>query len=153
MPMVADLVFLFLGGSGCGGGSSVFKPYTHLVKVSALHFRNLREVNSRRVTVMKTRWLEEVNVTRVLFKPLSKLKPYSRQIIREKGMLQALQTRDIFYTLLTGQLFYWFGFKEYSHLFSNFTSHKALLSILLSVPLQEIHKWAELVLNCLVLEK
>lgn len=153
MSMVADLLVLFLGGSGWGGGSSVFKPYTHLVKVSALHFRNLREVNSRRVTVMKTRWLEQVNVTRVLFKPLSKLKPYSRQIIQEKGMLQTLQTRDIFYTLLTGQLVYWLGFKEYSHLFSNFISHKALLSILLSVPLQEIHKWTELVLNCLVLEK
>lgn len=82
-----------------------------MVKGSALHFKNLRLVNSRWVTIMKTRWLErEANVTRVFFKPLSRLKRHSRQRMQQKGTLQALETRDMFYTLLTSQLVYSLGF-------------------------------------------
>jgi len=64
-----------------------------------------------------------------------------------------LKTRDKFYTLLTSQLVYCLDFEEYSHLYLNFISYKALLPTLPSAPLQEAHEWTELVLNCLVLEK
>lgn len=70
----------------------MFKLYTHLVKVSALHFKNLRlSKNLRMSNCNENQVTEKGNVIRVFFKFLSRLKTHSTHRMHKKGTLQAVK--------------------------------------------------------------
>lgn len=113
------------------------------LEVPTPHTKNCRLAASKQATVMKTKWLKQEDATGVFFHPLCRLMLPSRQKKQEKKRTwQALNTGSVYYSLVTGQMFHCLGFKEYSHLLSNLTSHEKLrngLNSFKTIDIRKIH--------------